>query len=161
MVFTPKAFAMIVYRVGKTRYARDLSGEGARLYGGRWNHKLTACLYSSESRALAVLEYTVNVNIDDIPRALSITSIELPNAVIEELSMADLPGNWMEIPAPSSTKDFGTNVLKDANSPIVKIPSTVIPEEFDYLLNPLHPGSKGFKIVEIKDFVFDVRIKMT
>jgi RES domain-containing protein len=152
---------MIVYRIGKTRYARDLSGEGARLNGGRWNHKLTACLYSSESRALAVLEYTVNVNIDEIPRALSITSIEIPDAAIAEMSVADLPGNWMETPALSSTKDFGTKVLKTAISPVIKIPSTVIPEEFNYLLNPMHPGSKGFKIAGVRDFVFDVRIKLT
>lgn len=69
---------MIVYRIGRTKYAEDLTGEGARLNGGRWNHRLTACLYTSESRALAVLEYTVNVNIDDIPRALSISTVEIP-----------------------------------------------------------------------------------
>ena len=62
---------MKVYRLSKTKFAEDLTGEGARLNGGRWNHILTACLYTAESRALAVLEYTVNVNIDDIPRALA------------------------------------------------------------------------------------------
>jgi RES domain-containing protein len=113
---------MIVYRIGKTRYAKDLTGEGARLNGGRWNHKFTACIYTSESRALALLEYTVNVNIDDIPRALSITTFDIPEIGVLELKEADLPGNWKEVPAPSSTKDFGSNILKTATYPVIKIP---------------------------------------
>lgn len=151
---------MFVYRIGKTKYAKDLSGEGARLNGGRWNHKLIPCIYTSESRALSLLEYTVNVNIEDIPRALSITTFEIPDTSILLLTEADLPGNWKEIPAPSSTKDFGTNKLREVSSLSIRIPSPVIPKEFNYLLNPLHPASKQFKIVDIIDFVYDVRIKM-
>jgi RES domain-containing protein len=151
---------MIVYRIGKTKFARDLKGEGARLNGGRWNHKLTACVYAAESRALAVLEYTVNVNIDDIPRALSITTIEIPDKGIDILTEADLPGNWKEVPAPSSTKDFGTDLLKAAKTPVIKIPSSVIPQEFNFLLNPLHSDSRYFGIVDVQDFVYDARIKL-
>ncbi len=150
---------MIVYRVGKTRYAEDLAGEGARLHGGRWNHKLTPCIYTAESRALAVLEYTVNVNIDDIPRALSFTYLEIPDSGMLEVAEAELPGNWKQVPAPSSTKDFGTNLLKAAQSLIIKIPSAVIPNEYNYLINPAHPGIKNCKIKEVVDFVYDVRIK--
>lgn len=151
---------MIVYRIGKIRYAKDLSGEGARLFGGRWNHKLTPCIYTSESRALAVLEYTVNINIEDVPRALSITTIEIPAAQIYELKEAELPGNWKLAPAPSSTRHLGTQLLKTASKAIIKLPSTIITQEYNYLLNPLHHSSKSFKIVEVKDFVYDVRIKL-
>jgi RES domain-containing protein len=151
---------MLVYRIGRTKYAKDLSGEGARLNGGRWNHKLIPCIYTSESRALALLEYTVNVNIEDIPRALSITTVEIPETEILFLAEKDLPGNWKETPAPSSTKDFGTSKLKDPSTLIIKISSSVIPNEFNYLLNTLHPRSKLFNIVDVVDFVYDVRIKM-
>ena len=151
---------MIVYRVGRTKRAGDLTGAGSRLNGGRWNHMLTPCIYTSESRALALLEYTVNVNIDEIPRALSFTIFEISGAGIQELKEEELPGNWKEVPAPSSTKDFGTALLKAAKSPVLKIPSIVISEEFNYVLNPLHTESKKFKILDIKDFVFDVRIKL-
>jgi len=150
---------MIVYRVGKTRYAEDLTGEGARLNGGRWNHKLTPCIYTAESRALAVLEYTVNVNIDDIPRALSFSRIEIPDAGILVLSEADLPGNWKQVPSPFATKEFGTQLLKAAKNLIIKIPSTVIPNEYNYLINPAHPAIKNCKVTAIVDFVYDVRIK--
>lgn len=151
---------MILYRIGRTKYAHDLTGEGARLNGGRWNHKLIPCLYTSQSRSLAVLEYTVNVNIEDIPRALSITTVEMPDSNIFSLSAKDLPGDWQESPAPSSTKDFGTQLLREAKYPIIRIPSAVIPEEFNYLLNPLHRDSAKFKIVSVVDFVYDVRIKL-
>ncbi|MGI8637275.1 MAG: RES family NAD+ phosphorylase, partial [Segetibacter sp.] len=79
---------MIVYRIGRLKYSKDLSGEGAKLNGGRWNHKLTPCLYTSASRSLAILEYTVNVNIDDIPRALSMTTLEIPDKKILRLTIA-------------------------------------------------------------------------
>lgn len=150
---------MRVYRIGKTKHANDLTGEGARLFGGRWNHKLTPCIYTSESRALALLEYTVNINIEDIPRALSITIIEIPTISIQEIEEVQLPGNWKQVPAPSSTKDLGTHLLKTSEKLVLKISSSVITEEYNYLLNPLHPDSKLFK-VDIRDFVYDVRIKM-
>ncbi len=150
---------MVVYRVGRTKYANDLEGVGARLFGGRWNNKSVACLYTSESRALAILEYTVNVGIDDIPRALSIITIEIPDAPIKMLTESDLPGDWKRSPAPSSTKEFGSKVLKQAAEPVIKIPSTVIPIEFNFLLNPLHFDSSKFRIIDIVDFIYDVRIK--
>jgi RES domain-containing protein len=150
---------VIVYRIGRTKYARDLTGEGARLFGGRWNHKLTACLYTSESRALAVLEYTVNVNIDDIPRALTITTLDIPDHSLRELKIPELPGDWSAAPSPASTKTFGTALLQKAEHLVLKIPSAVIPAEFNYLINPNHKDSAGISIVDVQDFVYDIRIK--
>ena len=75
---------MIVYRLGKTQYCNDLIGVGAKLFGARWNISGTACLYTAESRALALLEYTVNVNIADIPKALSFTVIEIPDGNVTD-----------------------------------------------------------------------------
>jgi RES domain-containing protein len=151
---------MISYRISKTRYASDLSGEGARLNGGRWNHKLTPCTYCSESRALAILEFTVNTDIALIARALSITTFEIPDRSILEIPEASLPGNWKETPAPSSTKDFGTNLLTTARSLILKIPSIVVPEEFNYIINPSDPEIGLVKIISVRDFIYDIRIKL-
>lgn len=130
------------------------------MFCGRWNHKSVPCIYTSETRAFALLEYTVNINIDEIPRALSIITFEIPDQEIEIVSQEKLPGNWTEIPAPASTKDFGTILLKNSAKGIFKIPSSVMPYEFNYLLNPLHPSAKNFKLIEIIDFVYDVRIKL-
>ena len=151
---------MIVYRIGRTKYAHDLTGEGARLYGGRWNHKLIPCIYTSESRALALLEYTANISIDDIPRALSITTFELAPLDIHQLSIPEMPGNWRDAPAPASTKDFGTTLLKNVAHAFIRIPSAILPEESNYLLNPMFPHQDAFRILEIRDFVYDLRIKL-
>lgn len=148
---------MKVYRITKTKYAEDLSGTGAKLYGGRWNHIDSACIYTAESRALSVLEYAININIDFIPRALSLCVFEIDESQVYSFKQEDLPGNWRETPAPKSTKDYGTQFLK-SNKPILKIPSIIIPEEFNYIINP-QVASLSFKLVEIKDFVFDLRIK--
>ena len=72
---------MIVYRLSRTRWADDLTGEGSRLHGGRWNHPGTPCIYTSESRALAILEYTVNVNVDDEHYHRKIAPVTLQNLV--------------------------------------------------------------------------------
>lgn len=150
---------MKVYKIGRSKFIRDIKGEGARLHGGRWNNKLTACIYTSETRALALLEYTVNVRMDDIPRALSIVTFEVPDTDILELNIPELPGDWRESPAPPSTKNFGTNHLKKATHLAIKVPSVVIPEEYNLILNPMHINSHYFKIVDVQDFVYDVRIK--
>jgi len=150
---------MLVYRIGKTKYARDITGEGARINGGRWNHIGTPCCYSSESRALALLEYTVNVNIDDIPRALSITTFDIPARAIHTIKISELPGDWKQDPAPASTCDFGTQLLQTLKHLIIRFPSVIIPNEWNYIINPLHADRSLIKIVDTADFVYDLRIK--
>lgn len=149
---------MRVYRVSNTQFARDLSGEGARLHGGRWNHVGTPCLYTSQSRSLAVLELSVNVSTTSVLRYLSMVEIEIPDDM-HELDIPALPGNWREAPAPASTKDYGTNLLNKNRQAIIKVASSVIPEEFNYLINPKHPYAGQCTIIEVKDFVYDIRIK--
>ena len=127
---------MIVYRLAPERFAKDLTGEGARLFGGRWNHPGIACLYCSGSRALAVLEYSVNTGIDYIPPSLRIISIDTGTVSIEEIPESTLPADWKAIPAPASTKDFGSEVLHSLKAAIIKIPSVIISTEYNFLLNP-------------------------
>ena len=104
------------------------------------------------------MEYTVNVNLDDIPRSLSITTIQVPGDFLDH-PPAVLPGNWRDAPAPSSTKEFGTKTLKERSHAVLRFPSAILPQEFNYLLNPLHPSSTDFKVIDVQDFVYDVRIK--
>lgn len=148
---------MKVFRISKTQYSNDLQGTGSKLFGGRWNHIDTPCIYTSESRALAVLEYSANIAIDFIPRALSLCVFEIDEAQIELTKIEELPGNWTETPAPKATKDFGTQWLKERKG-ILKLPSIIIPQENNFLLNPLSE-KRAYELVESYDFVYDLRIK--
>lgn len=148
---------MKVYRITKTQYAQDLNGTGSKLFGGRWNHINTPCIYASESRALAVLEYAVNIAIEFIPRALSLCIFEIDENKVLTLQKEELPENWRETPISKSTKDYGTSFLKQKHE-ILKVPSIILPQEFNYILNPL-ANNFTFKLLETKDFIFDLRIK--
>lgn len=148
---------MKVYRISKTEYANDLNGTGAKLFGGRWNQVNTPCIYTSESRSLAVLEYSVNINIDFIPDSLSICIFEIDEHQIKTIQSQELPTDWRETPAPFSTKNLGTELLQN-DAPIIKVPSIIIPDEHNYIFNPSLP-KKSFQLIEIKRFDFDLRIK--
>ncbi len=150
---------MRVYRLASRKYANDKKGEGARLHGGRWNHIGTPCLYTSESRALAILEYSVNIELFSIPRALCLITFEIPEDSLYECNISSLPGNWTEAPAPPETKEFGTKLLSELTHLVIKIPSTIVPQEFNYLINPLHPAIRKMKVIALEDFVYDIRIK--
>lgn len=148
---------MKVYRLSKSEYADDLDGTGAKLYGGRWNAVGTPCIYTAASRALAVLEFTVNVSIDFLPKNLSMCCFEIDENSVRKVALEDLPLDWKSAPAPLSTKKLGTALLKDG-APVLKFPSVVIPDEFNYILNPLCDKT-CFELVAVKAVVFDPRIK--
>lgn len=150
---------MLVYRVGKEKYSRDLNGMGAKLYGGRWNNVGSACIYTSQSRALALLEYSVNVVNELIPRSLCFTTIEIKDDFIEEILIKDLPSNWKSIPTSSSSKIFGTEKLEQSSFPILRFPSVIIPSEFNYILNVNRFNELNPKIVSVEKYDYDYRIK--
>jgi RES domain-containing protein len=149
---------MFIYRITWSKYAKDLKGEGSRLFGSRWNHKGTYCLYAAESRALSMLEYAVNTRLNDIPEDLSVITYSIPGEV-HKLSVPDLPENWNSPKVSNSTRDIGTNLLRERKHLIIQVPSVIIPEEFNFLINPLHYDMKKVAIANISKFSFDVRLK--
>jgi RES domain-containing protein len=150
---------MIVYRIGRPIWARDLSGEGARLYGGRWNPPGVPCLYASESRALALLEFTANVSPDAFPGALAITEIDIPEVEVMKPTLRQLPGHWRNYPAPDATRAFGERLLRQAEALVIRMPSVIIPEEYNFLVNPLHPEARSVRVLRVKEFKMDGRLK--
>ena len=150
---------MIVYRIAKKKYIHDLSGTGARLYGGRWNHKGISTVYTSESRSLATVEYLVHVNLAIVPRGLMISSIKIPDRMTpQEVSISDLPANWREFPAPSELAEIGTNWALVNETLLLRVPSAVVEHEFNILINPSHPDFKHVKIIDTKECTFDERL---
>jgi RES domain-containing protein len=151
---------MLLYRIGHTQYADDLTGEGARLHGGRWNNEGVPCIYTSTSRALALLEYTCHVKRHLIPRDLSFVTYGVPENCIKIFKVSDLPGNWKNWPHAREPRDLGTAFLKANDFLLYGFPSAVIEEEMNYLINPLHKDITQVNIMETKDYMYDLRIKI-
>ena len=150
---------MEVYHIGSKKFATQLTGEGAKLHGGRWNSIGTACIYTAESIALCVLEYAANVSLHQLPPSLAITIYLLPENSWKEFPINDLPTNWQEVPAPAETQEWGSYHLQEAKHLALRVPSVIIPSEYNYILNPLHMDFKKVKIKEVLPFTFDSRIK--
>ena len=150
---------MEVYHIGTKKFSSQLTGEGAKLHGGRWNSIGTPCIYTAESISLCVLEYAANVNLHQMPSSLAITIYTFPENSWQEFSPDELPPNWREIPAPAETQEWGSAKLLETTSIALRVPSVIIPSEHNYILNPLHPDFKKVRIKEILPFTFDSRIK--
>jgi len=148
---------MILYRLCKCIYADDLSGSGARLYGGRWNSEGRAMLYTASSRSLAVLEALVHLSPTNMPDDFCMLTIEAPDD-FTVLDVATLPNDWREYPEKQILKQTGNNFLKDGEYLLLKVPSALVSEEYNYLLNPIHPKASGVKIISKKQFSFDERL---
>jgi RES domain-containing protein len=150
---------MLLYRIGSTKYINDLTGDGAKNNGGRWNHVGTPCIYSAATKSLSLLEYTAHAKIHLIPRALSFITLEVPDHSIRRYTAAQLPGNWKDFPHPKETRDFGTKFLADNKFLLYQLPSVVIEDEMNFIINPSHPDMKMVKVVSITDYVYDLRLK--
>jgi RES domain-containing protein len=140
----------------REKYATDLSGEGAKLYGGRWNSKGNALVYTSSSRALAVLEVLVNVDKRFLPNDMVMISIELSNSLISNAN--DFPKNWRTVPTPRSTQIWGDRWLP-RNELAIMVPSIVVTQEMNVLLNPSAADfNSQVSISLIEPFAFDSRL---
>ena len=147
---------MILYRIVKCAYA-DLSGTGARLYGGRWNSEGRSAVYLTSSRSLAVLEALVHLSPTNLPNDFCIMTIDAPDNILE-VTVKQLPKNWNEYPEHNSLKQIGNDFLIKQKHLLLKVPSAIVKEEFNYLLNPLHQNAGVVKIISTKPFTFDQRL---
>ncbi|HUM50507.1 MAG TPA: RES family NAD+ phosphorylase [Chitinophagales bacterium] len=152
---------MIVFRICNTTYSNDISGNGAKMYGGRWNNKGVPVLYTSSTRALAALEILVHISTNNVqPIDFSILSINLPENSIDEIPFTALKTEIDKNGLNSNFKYIGDNWIKSNSSLLLKVSSIVIPEEYNFLVNPLHKNFNKVKIVENKLFRFDKRLVM-
>lgn len=149
---------MIVYRLAKSTYARDLSGRGAEKYGGRWNSRGVPIIYTSGSRALCTLEIAVHTPLGNIPSDYYMICIEIPDTNIGLLDKEDLPSRWNSSPHGHKTQVIGDHFAKDCKHLVLKVPAAVVQGEYNYLLNPLHPDFQEVKIIDVEEFNFDKRI---
>lgn len=150
---------MLVYRISRQRFANDLNGTGARLNGGRWNSVGLSLLYTSSYRSLAVLEILVHTTNNYVPDNLSLITIEVPDSkLIKGISYEMISDELDKKKVQAQFQTIGDNWIQSQSSLVLKVPSIIIPEEFNYLINPLHKDFHKVKIKETKLFRFDERL---
>lgn len=153
---------MRVYRIEREKYlATTLNGIGAALTEGyRWNSLNTFLVYTSESRALATLEVSVHIDLrEDLPTDRFYVEIDIPdNIEIVALSLDDLPENWDAKPPILETQYIGDDYVFQKTAAVLKVPSSIVPPECNYLINPNHPDSAKIKVVSTKRLQFDSRL---
>lgn len=150
---------MYAYRISREKFASDLTGEGARRFGGRWNKKGDAVLYCSSSISLATLEVLVHVPQHIAPEDLLLTTLFIPNELtLEWISEGQLPNNWRIYPAPSILAKMGSNWIIKEETAILKVPSGIIPTEYNFLINPRHIDFSQIRTEKVEEFKLDSRL---
>ena len=152
---------MFVYRITKKDHAA-LDGMGG-LYGpGRWHKKGFPVIYTSEHASLAAWEKIVHVaSFENIPNNLILVKIEIPEWVeIQTVPQNILTEGWNSFPFINETINYGTSFLLKKEYLALKVPSVIIPDEYNIILNPLHPEIKECKVISSNPFLFDKRISM-
>jgi RES domain-containing protein len=154
---------MKVYRIEREKYLdTTLQGVGSALTEGyRWNSLTTYLVYTAESRALATLEVAVHLDfLEDLPTDRFYVEIEIPDDIeILELSIDQLTENWDSKPPLLETQFIGDDFVSQKNAAVLKVPSAIVPPEFNYLINPNHPDSAKIKVISTQRLQFDNRFK--
>lgn len=149
-----------LYRLTRRKYAGvdPFDGEGSFRFGGRWSSVGTRVCYTSTHRSLAILEYRVNLVPSLLPSDLVMATILIADdAAIADVS--SLPDDWQEYPAPLSLRSIGDAFIVASKTPLMRVPSVIVPQEYNVMLNPAHPAiAAAQRLPELQPFLFDARI---
>jgi RES domain-containing protein len=151
---------VVGWRIVKEKHASTaFSGEGARIFEGRWNWAGVRMVYCSENLALAALEilaHTRPVTMRDKFRAFRVSWDE---AIMVIIDLKKLPKGWNSQPPTAASKNIGDEWIKAGRFAILALPSVLVPLEKTFLLNPKHPDFRRIKIKDAGNFVLDPRLK--
>jgi RES domain-containing protein len=150
---------LTAWRIVKKRHrARAFSGEGARRFGGRWNSPGLPVVYVASTRALAVLEMAVHLDRSTLLTSFVLIPCEFHETLVIAVDRAVLPVNWRRNPPPAELAAIGDAWVREAQSAVLAVPSAVIEEETNFLLNPAHPDFSKVVIGDADAFEFDPRL---
>jgi RES domain-containing protein len=153
---------MRLWRLTAAKYASTaLDGEGAWRVGGRWNSPGRRAVYLSEHLSLAALEILVHVTKASAPAHVAI-ELNVPDDItLYEPPTGALPSDWRAESIPRSTQQLGDAWLDRGAEALMRVPSVIIPEEFNFVLNPSHPDAARIKRLTTEPFTFDPRLLKT
>lgn len=148
------------YRICQRRFVKHaFDGEGARLNGGRWNSPGTRLVYLAGSISLAQLEMLVHLESDEVLHARYVViPVTIPARHVQALPRGKWPRGWRAAAAPSATQRIGDAWISSSGSLCLQVPSVLVPEEHNFLLNPAHPAFAHLQIGKARSLVFDRRL---
>jgi len=149
---------MIIYRLTTGKFANDISGTGAKIFGGRWNPIGFAALYTSQYISLAILEILVRATQFTSPDSYTLTSFEIPDEGIYDIQLKKLKKNWKS--DIRYTHGIGMDFLNENKSLCLRVPSAIVLTENNFLINPLHSDFKKLKIINSELLELDKRLMM-
>ena len=129
----------VIWRICEATFANSaFSGEGASIVGGRWNSKGKRMVYTAEHLSLAILEIFVHLNVPTVRRDFFVAiKAEIPDDLeIEYMNIDQLPSDWYLSSSKSSLQALGNEWIDSARTPILAVPSAIVPQEFNYLISP-------------------------
>lgn len=152
---------MRVWRITREAF-QALDGDGARQWGGRWNSVGVPVVYSSASLALAALEVLTHADIRDVPDDLVAMSIDVPDeGGVSSIGVDELPAGWNRIADGAVCVTRGDAWVAEGGTLALRVPSVVVPEEWNVLINPAHVRASGVRVVSSRRFQFDPRVMGT
>jgi RES domain-containing protein len=147
------------WRITKQKHARSaFDGEGARLFGGRWNSPGVPMIYTAQSQALAALEMLVHLNSPDLLKKYVLFEVSIDPSYVRDLDISSLPRNWKADPAPAKVQAIGDEWVAGGTSAVLRVPSILVPGESNYLLNLRHQDFAKLRIGTMIPFQFDPRL---
>jgi RES domain-containing protein len=148
---------MRLWRLCRRRHAA-FDGEGARLEGGRWNRPGSAVVYTSATLSLAVVELLVHVDPEQAPADLVALAADVPDDLpVQTVAVRDLPASWRRHPAPPALAEIGARWLRRKAAAVLSVPSAVVPEERNFLLDPAHADFARIRVAAPAPFRLDPR----
>lgn len=149
---------MLVYRIALSQFANELKASGR---AARWNPNKPEMIYTASNRSLACLENVVHRGQSGLSLTFSVMTIEIDDEIHKEnVELSDLASNWKDFDQMQITQNIGENWLTKNQTAILQVPSSVIEEEVNYLINPNHPDFIKIKLIKKQPFTFDKRIKL-
>lgn len=150
---------MRFWRLVTAKWALDKTCEGARTYGGRWNPAGVAAFYAATTPELCALEKFVHLS-GLLQPPMQLVAVDAPDDLERAFrpALTDLPKDWGRQPPSAGSQQFGARWLEDARDLIMLVPSVIVPESSNVLINPVHPRYSEIKLMVIREFRFDSRM---
>ncbi len=146
---------MVLWRISRHR---DLTGAGGLRAAGRWHHAGRPIVYLAESPAAALLEVCVHTSANDVPPEFTLLCVKGPDLPSRAIRLDDLPEDWTV--RLEHTRDLGSSWLERNESVLMQVPSALVPETWNCLLNPTHPEAQRFRITDVLPYPLDPRLKL-